>query len=590
MASRKGLESRAWRPRCKLTSEIHLSGSLFTLDKELMATKSSKIANILKKNPQEDISHLFREVPCDQETLELVSRFCNGFEINLSIENVVRVACVAHHLGMTDGHSSNNLLSKALLFFEQQVMPSWNATIKALKSAGNVLQQALKLGLVDYCVESIITKVLDDPRLLGEPMKSDDDSDENEIVFRPNARRKLFEVDWKSDDLTTLSLRIYEYIIHAMNQRDVPKEYVVANICQYAKTWLFSNEKVGDGTPIYKWNSMREIVEALERLLPHQRGIVPCKFLFEMLQFAVVLDANAECKKGLELRIGKQLDQATVKDLLIPSQGHAKDEKYDTECVRRILKHFYSNYNASEPCGLDAVSALIDGFLEEVSADIDLKTSTFKTLAEMSVAASSGTQRMSDGVYRAIDIYLDKHKYLTEPERHELCKVLDCDKLSVEALQHASRNERLPMRFVLQVLFATQLRLSDAVPKEVQNCVGTLLKLKDEKEDKDEDENEDIDENDDEDEDEEEDKEAEKISSSKDELRAVIEKIGNKVLEIERECQEIKREFGKGGCSTKVKKEKSSMWKDMKRKFGCVTTTNMIECDCHLKKKKVHPS
>ncbi|KAK4414360.1 BTB/POZ domain-containing protein [Sesamum alatum] len=549
------------RPRSKLTSEVqlHLCGSIFTLDKEVLAIKSEKIAKLLEKSPHEDLSLQLRDIPADQETMELVGRFCHGFEINLSTENVVRVACVAQYLGMTESHCPNNLINTALLFFKHHILPSWNNSIKALKSAENVLQQAVQLRLVDYCVESIISKVLDDPRLLGEPIKnsiSDDDSDENEVnAYRPNARRKLFDINWKSEDLSTLSLRLYVPIIQAIVQHKVPQEYVVANLCQYAKTWIFSDEKVGDDTPNCKRNSQREMVEALVDLLPDQGGIVPCKFLFEMLRFAVALDANAECKNGLEIRIGKQLDQASVNDLLIPSQGYAKDEKYDTECVRRILKNFYCNYTGPDPCGLNSVAELIDEFLAEISADIDLKTSTFIALADMSVAASTGTQRSSDGLYRAIDIYLDKHRHLTESERDDLCRVLDCNKLSDEACEHAARNERLPVRVVVQVLFISQLKLREAIPKEVQGAESRLAKAEEEEGER----------------------------KSEEEVRAEIEKMGSKVLELERECHVMRREMQRGS----VRRQKMSMWKEMKRKLGCMTS--MHDCNCHVKKKKVHP-
>ncbi|KAK6162753.1 hypothetical protein DH2020_002594 [Rehmannia glutinosa] len=558
------------RPRSKLTSEIqlHLCGSLFTLDKELLALKSAKIAKLLQKNPHEDLSLLLRDIPADQESMELVGRFCHGFEINLSTENVVRVACVAQYLGMTDSHCPNNLLSKAISFFEQQIITSWNNSIKALKSAENVLQQALQVGLIDYCVQSIISKVLDNPRLLGEPIKNlisddDDDSVENENAFRPNARRKLFDIDWKSEDLATLSLRLYAPIIQTMIQHQVPQEYLAANMCQYAKTWIFSNEKIGDDMPTYKTNSQREIVEALVILLPNQRDIVSCTFLFELLKFAIALDATPECKNGLEIRIGKQLEQATVKDLLIPSQGYAKDEQYDTECVRRILKNFYCNYTGPDPTALNLVAELIDEFLAEISADIDLKLSTFLEIADMSIAASTGTQRTSDGIYRAIDVYLDKHRHLTEFEREKLCKVLDCNKLSAEACEHAAQNERLPVRVVVQVLFVAQLKLREAIPKEVQVSDGRLLKMEEEEED------------------------GMRMSCGEEEVRAEIEKMGSKVMELEKECHVMRSEIQRGGGCSGVKRKKVSMWKEMKRKFGCVTS--MHDCNCHVKKKKVHP-
>ncbi|CAA3001195.1 Hypothetical predicted protein [Olea europaea subsp. europaea] len=447
---------------------------------ELAATKSAKLSKLLKEYTQNDLSRLLYDIPADPESFELVGRFCHGYDIKLSNENVVRVACIAHYLGMTESHCPNNLLNKALNFFGHQILPNWQSCIKALKSAENVLEQSVNLGLVDACMETIVTKAQEDPRLLGEPIKNlssdDDDSDGKEKFYRPNTRRRLFDLEWKSEDLTVLSLRFYEPIIREMIQRKVPLEYVAASLYQYAKKWVFEKEENGE----------KEIVESLERLIPHQKGIFPCSFLFETQKSAVSLGASTECKNGLEIRIGKQLDQANVKDLFIPTQLYTEDEQYDTESIRRILKNFYSNYTGPDASGFIKVAELVDNFLAEVASDIDLKMSTFISLADMSIAVSEGTDRTLDGLYRAVDIYLDKHRHLTESEREKLCRVLDCNKMSVEAREHAAQNERLPLRVVVQVLFIGQLQLRDNITKEVQGSDDWLLKLEEEEEDEEE--------------------------------------------------------------------------------------------------------
>ncbi|CAA2982215.1 BTB/POZ domain-containing protein At5g17580-like [Olea europaea var. sylvestris] len=547
MASRHSIERPTWRPKSKLSPEVqfHIRGVQFTLDVELAATKSAKLAKLLKEYPQNDLSHLLRDIPADPESFELVGRFCHGYDIKLSNENVVQVACIAHYLGMTENHCPNNLLNKALYFFEHQILPNWNNSIKALNSAEIVLEHAVKLGLVDACIESIVVKVQEDPRLLGEPIKNlssdDDDSDERDNVYRPNTRRRLFDLEWKPEDLKALSLRFYEPAIHEMIQRKVPQEYVASSLCQYAKKWVFEKEEDGE----------KEIVESLERLLPHQKGIFPCKFLFEMLKSAVSLHASIHCKNGLEIRIGKQLDQANVKDLFIPSPGYTGDEQYDIESIRRILKNFYSNYTGPDASGFIKVAELVDNFLAEVASDRDLKMSTFLSLADMSIAVSEGTDRSSDGVYRAIDIYLDKHRHLTESEREKLCRVLDCNKMSVEAREHAAQNERLPLRVVVQILFIGQLQLRETITNEVQGSDDRLLKSEEDEE----------------------------------ETRAEMEKMESKVLELERDCQ-LMREIQRGSCAN-VKRQKPSLWREMKRKLGCMTT--MHDHNCHVKKKKVHP-
>lgn len=44
-----------------------------------------------------------------------------------------------------------------------------------------------------------------------------------------------------------------------------------------------------------------------------------------------------------------------------------------------------------------------------------------------------------------------------------MCRLMNCQKLSVEASTHAAQNERLPMRVIVQVLFFEQLRLRTSI-------------------------------------------------------------------------------------------------------------------------------
>lgn len=552
--------------------QLHIRGVPFSLDKELVASKSSKLAMLFNKKLHEDISYHLRDIPANPETFELVARFCHGFELNISVVNVVPLACLAHYLGMTESHCQNNLLNKTFAFFEQRVLPRWNNTVKALLTVEYVLQHATRLGLVDACFESIIAMAKAKPSLLGEQIDNrtfeDDDSennDENGCDYKPNARRKLFVLDSPSENLTSLSLRLYEPLIYAMIRRGVPSEYIAASLSQYFTKWVIPNAEKED-VPILKRNSRREMIEAIERLLPTESGLVPCTILFQMLYSAIFLEAKHDCRNGFEIRIGKQLDEATCKDLLIPSQGYAKEVKYDIECVKRILKNFYANYSRVDLFGLVRVAELLEEFLAEIATDIDLKTNTFVSLAEMSIAASEGTQRNSDGIYRAIDVYLDTHKYLTESEKEGICQVLDYHKLSFEACSHAMQNERLPLRTVVQVLFASQLHLKETVIREVN---GSTLSLGNKEEDEEE---------------EEEAGEEGRVSGggAGEEVRMEMEKMGNKVMELERECSLMRREI-------EVKKEKgSNMWRELKRKLGCGSSTHERNSQV-MKKKKVHP-
>ena len=58
---------------------------------------------------------------------------------------------------------------------------------------------------------------------------------------------------------------------------------------------------------------------------------------------------------------------------------------------------------------------------------------------------------------------LQSHPWLAESDREQLCRLIDCQKLSLEACTHAAQNERLPLRIIVQVLFFEQLQLRTSI-------------------------------------------------------------------------------------------------------------------------------
>lgn len=65
---------------------------------------------------------------------------------------------------------------------------------------------------------------------------------------------------------------------------------------------------------------------------------------------------------------------------------------------------------------------------------------------------------------------VQEHPWLSEKEKEELCNVIDYQRLSIDACAHASQNERLPLRVVLQVLFFEQMQLRTALA----GCLNVL--------------------------------------------------------------------------------------------------------------------
>ncbi|KAK4742345.1 hypothetical protein SAY87_000346 [Trapa incisa] len=183
----------------------------------------------------------------------------------------------------------------------------------------------------------------------------------------------------------------------------------------------------------------------------------------------------------LEKRVGMQFEQATLADLLIPTNSMS-GTMYDVDLVQRLLEHFLiqEQTEASSPSwqpylekhrydgaqritGQNAkmrVALLVDSYLTEVSRDRNLSLTKFQVLAE---ALPESARTCDDGLYRAIDSYLKAHPTLTEHERKRLCRIMDCQKLSIDACMHAAQNERLPLRVVVQVLFSEQVKISNAL-------------------------------------------------------------------------------------------------------------------------------
>ncbi|KAG7580514.1 NPH3 domain [Arabidopsis suecica] len=494
--------------------DLYVKGVHFHLHKETLAKRSAKVTTLLECNKLHELRWILRDMDINPSIFHLVTRFCYGYKIELSADNIVSVLCIAYYLDMSDDHSSNNLLNKAITFLEQRVLMSWSETVKALRICSEkILDKLADVGLIEVFLDSLVEKALNDTRLL--------------------------------QDLITLPLRLYEPLILEVSKHNVSIENLVASVCNYAKRWVFEKDS-GDGSVS---SNKREVIEAVERLLPHERGTISCGFLFKSLKESIFLDACSDCRKGFEVRISNQLDMATAKDLLILSP--TEDGSYDIELLKNILKSFYSNYSVSDLSRFVSVARMLEDFLLEAAAsDAGLRVGTFKELAEIAVAASCDVLSYSDGIYRAIDVFLERHRDLIESEKMEACRFLECKKLSPEACEHASKNEKLPLRIVMQVLFVSQIQIRDKVAREMKGVVEE--KTQDQVHEDDE-----------------------------------VESMSKKLLKLEIEPDySKKRKIENLECVVHCEKKKTSVWREMKRKFGCMTSSTMDACNCHIKKRK----
>lgn len=221
------------------------------------------------------------------------------------------------------------------------------------------------------------------------------------------------------------------------------------------------------------WQKNQSLVETIVWLLPSEKGSVSCSFMLRLLKAVIFLGCGDTVRRDLICRIGWQLEEASVSDLLIRALP-GENMMYDVDTVLELVKEYVvvavggrtdprleSDFDdikkprSVSDASRGMVAKLVEFYLAEVSRDLQLPISKFITLADL----VSGFSRPShDGLYRAIDTFLKEHPGISKSERKRICRLMDCKKLSAEACSHAVQNERLPLRVVVQILFFEQMR------------------------------------------------------------------------------------------------------------------------------------
>ncbi|XP_061347097.1 root phototropism protein 3-like [Gastrolobium bilobum] len=282
------------------------------------------------------------------------------------------------------------------------------------------------------------------------------------------------------DDACILDMDYFVKTLSAIKQKGVRADLIGSIITHYASKWLpdlsagddddddddvvvaekgFNQFQESPESVTTSWMKKRFFVETLVGVLPPEKDSIPCNFLLRLLRTANMVGVEATYRAELEKRISWQLDQASLKELMIPSFSHTCGTLLDVELVIRLVTRFVSLDHEGVKSGsaLVKVAKLIDCYLAEAAVDANLSLSEFVALAG---ALPSHARATDDGLYRAIDTYLKAHSCVSKQERKGLCRLIDSRKLTPEASLHAAQNERLPVRAVIQVLFSEQTKLN----------------------------------------------------------------------------------------------------------------------------------
>ncbi|XP_008792131.3 root phototropism protein 3 [Phoenix dactylifera] len=272
------------------------------------------------------------------------------------------------------------------------------------------------------------------------------------------------------DDVGTFDADQLARTLAGIKAKGLRPDLLGSIISRYASRWLpeLATGRAADPSPATEsptaaWLQKRFLVETLVSVLPPERDAVPCDFLLRLLRTASMAGAEAGCISELEARAGRQLDQATLREVMIPAFTHTCGTLLDVGLMLRLVKRFLGAEEGpavvarSGAAGLAKVAKLADAYLAEAALDAGLTVAEFEELAR---AVPGYARATDDGLYRAIDTYIKAHPNAGKQERKALCRLIDARKLSSEASVHAAQNERLPVRSVIQVLFSEHSKLN----------------------------------------------------------------------------------------------------------------------------------
>ncbi|XP_010517752.1 PREDICTED: BTB/POZ domain-containing protein NPY2-like [Camelina sativa] len=478
---------------------VNVDGSRFCLHKFPLLSKCACLQKLLSSTDEVDISG----IPGGPTAFETCAKFCYGMTVTLSAYNVVATRCAAEYLGMHEVVEKGNLIYKIDVFLNSSLFRSWKDSITVLQTTKPFLPLSEDLKLVSLCIDAIASKVCVDVSHVEWSYTYNRKKLPEEISGADQIKAREVPHDWWVEDLCELEIDYYKRVIMNIKTKYRLGGKVIGEALKaYAYRRLLGfNKGVMEQGDLLKHKT---IIETLVWLLPAEKDSVSCGFMLKLLKAVTMVNSGEPVKEQLVRRIGQQLEEASMAELLIKSH-QGSETLYDVELVQKIVMEFMRRDQNSEievqddddgfevqevrklPGILSEASKLmvvklIDSYLTEIAKDPNLPASKFIDLAEI---VTSISRPAHDGLYRAIDMFLKEHPGITKGEKKRICKLMDCRKLSVEACMHAVQNDRLPLRVVVQVLFFEQVRaaassgsstpdLPRGMARELRSC-GTYV-------------------------------------------------------------------------------------------------------------------
>ncbi|XP_052211516.1 BTB/POZ domain-containing protein At1g03010-like isoform X2 [Diospyros lotus] len=465
---------------------IEVGSASFALHKFPLVSRSGRIRKLLLEAKDTKVSRInLSVVPGGPEAFEQAAKFCYGVNIEISLTNVAMLRCAAHFLEMTEDFAEKNLEMRTEAYLKENVLPNISNSISVLHHCESLLPIAEDINLANRIINAIASNAC------KEQLTSGLSKLEHNFSSKPMVETET-PTDWWGKSLAVLNLDFFQRVLSAVKTKGLKQDMISRILINYAHNSLQglvvrdSQLVKGSLSDLELLKKQRAVIEAIVSLLPTQsrKSTVPMAFLSSLLKSAIAASTSTSCRSDLERRIGLQLDQAILEDILIPANSHGNNHSpiYDTDSIQRIFSIFlnldedddegthlrdesemaydFDSPGSPKQSSILKVSKLLDSYLAEVALDSNLVPLKFIALAEL---LPDHARIVNDGLYRAADIFLKVHPNIKDSERYRLCKTIDCQKLSQEACSHAAQNERLPVQMAVQVLYFEQIRLRNAM-------------------------------------------------------------------------------------------------------------------------------
>ncbi|XP_010530083.1 PREDICTED: BTB/POZ domain-containing protein At5g47800 [Tarenaya hassleriana] len=441
---------------------VRINYIAYRLHRLWILPKSGLLQRLCSESDESDsVTVELNDMPGGADAFELCAKFCYGITINLGAHNLVSALCASKFLRMTESVDKGNLVPKLEAFFHSCILDGWKDSIVTLQSTGNLPEWSENLGIIRKCIDSIVEKILTPAAEVSWSY----------TYTRPGYDKRHHQSvprDWWTEDLSDLDLDLFRCIITTVKSTfTLPPQLIGEALHVYACRWLPDlKTKCPPDSSIAENEATLErhqrIVNTIVNMIPADKGSVSAGFLLRLISIANYAGASLTTKTELIRKAGLQLEEATLGDLLLPLHSSSRHGGYDSDLVAAVLESYLLLWRrqSAELSNNDQllrsirrVGKLIDSYLQAVAQDIRMPVSKFVSLAE---AVPSVARENHDRLYRAINIYLKDHPAINKEEKKRLCRALDCQKLSADVRAHAVKNERLPLRTVVQALFFDQ--------------------------------------------------------------------------------------------------------------------------------------